>query len=71
MKEISRLFDDHISVETLKSYDVAVSSFTPRPVCPAMIYDSKVFYNIIYDTETNTTGKAAVVSIVSYRQILS
>jgi hypothetical protein len=60
IKEISRLFDDHISVKTLKSYEVAVSPFTPRPVCPAMIYDSKLFYNIIiYDTETNTTGKAA------------
>ena len=53
------MFDDHISVETLKSYEVAVSPFTPRPVCPAMIYERKLFYNIIYDTETNTTGKAA------------
>jgi hypothetical protein len=43
IKEISRLFDDHISVETLKSYEGAVSPFTLRPVCPASYFTTLLY----------------------------
>ena len=60
IEEVSHLFDDSISQETLKTYEQTVSPFTPRPESPPMTYDSKLFYNIIiFDTETNTTGKKA------------
>ena len=46
--------------ETFRDYKNAVSQFTPRPTCPNNIYDDKLLYNIIlFDTETNATGKAA------------
>ena len=60
IEEVYHLFDERISLETLETYEQTVSHFTPRPESPPMTNDSKLFYNIIiFDTETNTTGKKA------------
>ena len=58
--ELNAIIRETIPRETLTVYEKAISSFTPRPNCPSKEFDSNIEYNIIlFDVETNTTGKAA------------
>ena len=53
-------FDASVSDEAFETYESVVSAFTTRPTSLNIGYDEKLAYNIIiFDTETNTTGKAA------------
>ena len=55
-----------ISEETLMMYESTVSPFTSRPACTNVAYDQNTFYNfVIFDLETNTTGKAAEICQLS------
>ena len=56
-----------ISEETLlMMYEITVSPFASRPVCTNVAYDQNTFYNfVIFDLETNTTGKAAEICQLS------
>ena len=50
----------NVSGKTFTTYESAVSEFTPRPTCPDIIHSDNIFYNIIvFDTETNSKGRAA------------
>ena len=50
----------NVSDNTFTTYERAVSEFTPRSTCPDIIHSDNIFYNIIvFDTETNATGRAA------------
>ena len=58
--ELNALIKEKIPRETLTVYEEEISSFTPRPNCPSKEFDKNVEYNIIlFDVETNATGKAA------------
>ena len=49
-----------MSDKNFTTYESAVFEFTPRPTCPYIIHSDNIFYNIIvFDTETNATGRAA------------
>ena len=55
-----------ISEETLMMYESTVSPFTSRPACTNVAYDQNTFCNfVIFDLETNTTGKAAEICQLS------
>ena len=55
-----------ISEETLMMYESTVSPFTSRPACTNVAYDQNTFYNfVIFDLETNTTGRAAEICQLS------
>jgi DNA polymerase III epsilon subunit-like protein len=55
-----QLIKEDIEKETLSIYEETISPFTPRPNCPNIEFDSNMEYNIIlFDVETNTTGKSA------------
>ena len=44
----------------MKEIETIVSPYTPRPLATKVKYDENKFYNfLIFDTETNTTGKSA------------
>jgi DNA polymerase III epsilon subunit-like protein len=59
--EATEVFDlSSVSDKTFITYENTVSEFTPRPTCPDIVYHDNIFYNIIvFDTETNATGRAA------------
>jgi hypothetical protein len=59
--EETEVFDlSSVSDKTFITYENTVSEFTPRPTCPDIVYHDNIFYNIIvFDTETNATGRAA------------
>ncbi|XP_028418739.1 uncharacterized protein LOC114544257 [Dendronephthya gigantea] len=49
-----------LPADTLAAYEEIVQPYTPRPQCSPIQYKAHVFYNIIvFDVETNTTGKNA------------
>ncbi|CAB4014814.1 exonuclease R569, partial [Paramuricea clavata] len=55
-----QLIKGNVPKETITVYEGTISPFTPRPICPNNEFDSNLEYNIIvFDVETNTTGKAA------------
>ncbi|CAB4013573.1 exonuclease R569 [Paramuricea clavata] len=55
-----QLIKGNVPKETITVYEGTISPFTPRPICPNNKFDSNLEYNIIvFDVETNTTGKAA------------
>ena len=50
----------------MKEIETIVSPYTPRPLATKVKYDENKFYNfLIFDTETNTTGKSAELSQLS------
>ena len=56
------LFCPDLPADTLAPYEEIVPPYTPRPQCSPIAFDDNaaVFYNIVlFDTETNTTGKQA------------
>ena len=49
-----------LPASTMKEIETIVSPYTPRPLATKVKYDENKFYNfLIFDTETNTTGKSA------------
>ena len=58
---INLIIQENIPEETVAAYEKSVAPYVTRPNCPASIeFSSDVDYNIIlFDIETNTTGKAA------------
>ena len=49
---------------TVKEIETNVSPYTPRPLAKKVKYDENKLYNfLIFDSETNTTGKSALSSI--------
>ena len=49
-----------VPASALKEIETIVSPYTPRPLATKVKYDENKFYNfLIFDTETNTTGKSA------------
>ena len=58
--ELNVIIKETIPRETATVYEKAIYSFTPKPSCPSKEFESNIEYNIIlFDVETNTTGKAA------------
>ena len=48
------------TASTLKDIESIVPQYTARPLAKQVNYDKNKFYNfLIFDTETNTTGKSA------------
>ena len=49
-----------LPASALTEIETIVSPYTPRPLATKVKYDENKFYNfLIFDTETNTTGKSA------------
>ena len=49
-----------VPASALTEIETIVSPYTPRPLATKVKYDENKFYNfLIFDTETNTTGKSA------------
>ena len=54
------------SLSQFKEIEDSVPTFTPRPMAEKVNYDENTFYNfLIFDTETNTTGKSAEICQLS------
>ena len=55
-----------ISSEELKNFETCIPELTIRPVAEKFPYDRNTVYNfIIYDIETNTSGKTAEICQLS------
>ena len=51
---------EHRAYKCPEEIETIVSPYTPRPLATKVKYDENKFYNfLIFDTETNTTGKSA------------
>ena len=57
---INHIIKENIPEETVAAYEKSVSAYVRRPNCTSIEFSCDVDYNIIlFDVETNTTGKTA------------